>query len=1234
MQDQLLPSYPSRSCWQTVRQKLYATMVLLTVSAMLLAPHQANGQAAKPIPRHAWSLRPASFRNQQLAPGRGTLSGKSAGPVKFSSQQPQALILDGKTNDIRLATFTEQQPAKRVLPVKSITVETWIYVDRIQPWGSMVSAIQDNGSYERGWMLGIREDMFCFGMASTSKNKITYLSNPQPFLPGNWYHVAGTYDGAKMKLFVDGRLRAESAAQKGDIAYPPTGPLTLGAYRDKDEYYPLQGKMAYAAIFEQALTGPQILARFLDQKKPYPGVDPVPSVAKGWPTYGRDIRRSAYTPEQLKLPLVSQWTYQTMRPPAPAWPAPAKQDFWHQKADLPARVTYDRAFHLVSDGQRLIFASSAEDSVTCLDAATAKLRWRFTTEGPVRLAPTIDQQRVYFGSDDGFVYCLDVTDGKQLWKYQAAPTGRRIPGNERIISSWPVRSGVIIDRGQARFSAGLFPAQGTYQFAVDAITGAALARGKLSFSPQGYLQRRGTRLIVAQGRNPTPQRVGSLLPTDKPVLPDQEKILSEYPYATIFSGAVRFAGGDNRVAALDAEGTTLWSSPVRGKAYSLALANGKLFVSTDQGVIHCFITGTASTRVGEVAERPVEDPAGLFYQTTDERLAYENQAAEIIAAASRINANPLDRGYCLVLGAGRGQLAYELARKTNMQIIAVAEPGKDAGPTREALRKAGLYGRVVVHQAPLNQLGYANELFNLICVDRPSTDGSIPTPLDETQRLLRPAGGVAVISSQTPSKVTQRALRAWARPLPADAIHRFEDEQRRFVLRRTPSKDVGDWTHMYAGSANTACSQDQLVRGELQLRWYGRPGPQHMVDRHHRTSPPLVIAGRMFLPGNNRIIGVDAYNGAVLWQKPVDNFRRVGAMRDSGSMVAAADILYAVANNRCHLLDTATGKEIRQFTTPARSDKQPRHWGYIARVGNDLYGTTTRVGAARRDHSREQINETYYDFIPIVTSDSIFARHRTEGQLKWQYRPRGAIINPTITISSDRIYFIESDNKKTLESKTGRSTLQQLLSGGSRLVALDRLRGTLLWEKASGLKQIQHHLFLGYAQETLVAVGTRNHLDGTAQQLWYDIKAFSAKDGRPLWTASQNQRQTIGGSHGEQDHHPAIVQNIVYVEPFAYHLATGTRRANWKMTRGGHGCGTISASAAACFFRAGNPTMCDLATGKLSKVTEVTRPGCWINMIPAGGLLLIPEASSGCTCNFPIQTSMAFGPVTTVKPKP
>ncbi len=104
-----------------------------------------------------------------------------------------------------------------------------------------------------------------------------------------------------------------------------------------------------------------------------------------------------------------------------------------------------------------------------------------------------------------------------------------------------------------------------------------------------------------------------------------------------------------------------------------------------------------------------------------------------------------------------------------------------------------------------------------------------------------------------------------------------------------------------------------------------------------------------------------------------------------------------------------------------------------------------------------------------------------------------------------------------------------------------------------------------------------------------------------------------------------IVDSTAYVYPLAYELDGGKPVDTWRLRRSG-GCGTFSASADAMFFRARNPTTCNLADGTQAKLTKVTRPGCWINIIPAGGLVLIPEASSGCTCNFAVQTSLALTP--------
>ena len=88
-----------------------------------------------------------------------------------------------------------------------------------------------------------------------------------------------------------------------------------------------------------------------------------------------------------------------------------------------------------------------------------------------------------------------------------------------------------------------------------------------------------------------------------------------------------------------------------------------------------------------------------------------------------------------------------------------------------------------------------------------------------------------------------------------------------------------------------------------------------------------------------------------------------------------------------------------------------------------------------------------------------------------------------------------------------------------------------------------------------------------------------------------------------------------------------------KLRATGHGCGTMSASNSAYFFRGNNPTIFDIETKKHEYLTNSTRPGCWINIIPAGGLILMPEASSGCTCSYAIQASLALAPIEKNKKK-
>jgi outer membrane protein assembly factor BamB/protein-L-isoaspartate O-methyltransferase len=620
-----------------------------------------------------------------------------------------------------------------------------------------------------------------------------------------------------------------------------------------------------------------------------------------------------------------------------------------------------------------------------------------------------------------------------------------------------------------------------------------------------------------------------------------------------------------------------------------------LLVSTDQGCVHCFSSHPPSP-AGSVEPNPVIDP-----QHGDSEGVTEDQAT---AVAKMLNMGGVRVGYCLVLGNRSGWIAEQIARQSQLKVVGIEADQARVDQARRRLDRAGYYGRVSIHQGTLNEVAYASNLFNLIVSESMYATGELPLDEQAIKRLLRP-GGRAVLATQG-----QRS-----------------DEWT--VLDGDSIEGAGSWTHMYADPANSACSGERRLNGPLSLQWFGQPGPRDMVDRHHRTVSPLFCDGRLFIPGNNRVIAVDGYNGTILWNVEVPDSRRVGALRDSGNMVAAEDLFYLVAGNQCLALDSQDGQARATFRVPTTGREEVRHWGYLARLENRLIGTTTRPGASRSGHSRRTIDETYYDFIPMVTSDSVFAIDRHSGAALWHYPARtGAIVNPSIAITAGMVVFVESENRETLDNPGGRATLPELLAkSGSALVAVDAATGVELWRRPADLKSMQHQLFVVCADQKILVVGSRNQAgqDGR-ESVWLDIRCFDAHQGQSLWAASQNQEEPPGGSHGEQDQHPVIVNGTIYIEPYAYDLSDGKRRPGWKLSRPGHGCGTVSASASACFFRADNPTMCDLDTGKLTKVTRVSRPGCWINMIPAGGLLLIPEASSGCVCDFPIQSSMAFAP--------
>ena len=224
--------------------------------------------------------------------------------------------------------------------------------------------------------------------------------------------------------------------------------------------------------------------------------------AADWPTYQHDYARTGVARESLLTPFTDGWVHRSRHAPRPAWRGEAKWDGWNKVYDLKSRQIFDYAYHPVIADGLLYYGSSADDKIYCLDAATGEQRWTFFTEGPVRLAPTIAEGRVFVGSDDGHAYCLDAKSGKLIWKTQLGPRDYRIPGNSRIISRWPLRTGIVVIGDLAYCAAGMFPSEGVLITSIEADTGKIKWQQKQTDLPaQGYMLASHTRLYVPAGRN-------------------------------------------------------------------------------------------------------------------------------------------------------------------------------------------------------------------------------------------------------------------------------------------------------------------------------------------------------------------------------------------------------------------------------------------------------------------------------------------------------------------------------------------------------------------------------------------------------------------------------------------------------------------------------------------------------------------------------------------------------------
>lgn len=86
-------------------------------------------------------------------------------------------------------------------------------------------------------------------------NTLTDLASSSAIVTGRWYHFAGTYDGAEMRIYINGIM--ENSVAKNGTVYRSAEPLRIGRYG----YYPgwvFHGAFDHVAIWNRALSPEEI----------------------------------------------------------------------------------------------------------------------------------------------------------------------------------------------------------------------------------------------------------------------------------------------------------------------------------------------------------------------------------------------------------------------------------------------------------------------------------------------------------------------------------------------------------------------------------------------------------------------------------------------------------------------------------------------------------------------------------------------------------------------------------------------------------------------------------------------------------------------------------------------------------------------------------------------------------------------------------------------------------------
>jgi len=213
------------------------------------------------------------------------------------------------------------------------------------------------------------------------------------------------------------------------------------------------------------------------------------------------------------------------------------------------------------------------------------------------------------------------------------------------------------------------------------------------------------------------------------------------------------------------------------------------------------------------------------------------------AADNLIDRSGVKGGLVVHIGCGDGTLTAALHANDSYLVQGLDTSARNVAATRQHIQSKKLYSKVSVRLFDGKALPYVDDLANLVVV----SSGFQVSDL-EIKRVLAPLG-VAIIGDRT-------------------------------IVKPWPD-EIDEWSHYLNGADNNPVADDEVVDTPRRLKW--ACGPLWSRSHEQTSSISVVISaqGRLFyvvdegvsgrrdLPESWMLIARDAFNGVLLWKKPL-----------------------------------------------------------------------------------------------------------------------------------------------------------------------------------------------------------------------------------------------------------------------------------------------------------------------------------------------------------------------------